>query len=67
MRLDLGGIAKGYAADEALVAIKKLGITRALVRASGDIAAGDPPPGETGWLVGIAPLNPDEPPSRFVA
>jgi len=66
MRLDLGGIAKGYAADEALAAIKKLGLTRALVRASGDIAAGDAPPGETGWLIGIAPLNPDEPPQRFV-
>ena len=66
MRLDLGGIAKGYAADEALAAIKQLGLTRALVRASGDIAAGDAPPGETGWLVGIAPLDPDEKPQRFV-
>jgi thiamine biosynthesis lipoprotein len=66
MRLDLGGIAKGYAADEALAAIKKVGLSRALVRASGDIAAGDPPPGEAGWLVGIAPLDPDEDPSRFV-
>lgn len=66
MRLDLGGIAKGYAADEALAAIKKLGITRALVRASGDIACGEAPPGEIGWRIGIAPIDPDEPPSRFV-
>ena len=66
MRLDLGGIAKGYAADEALAAIKRHGVPKALVRASGDIAAGDPPPGEAGWLIGIAPLNPDEAPSRFV-
>jgi thiamine biosynthesis lipoprotein len=66
MRLDLGGIAKGYAADEALAAIKKCGLTRALVRASGDIAVGDPPQGQTGWKIGIAPLNPDEPPTRFV-
>ncbi|HEX5103013.1 MAG TPA: FAD:protein FMN transferase [Pirellulaceae bacterium] len=66
MRLDLGGIAKGFAADEALAEIKRLGIAQALVRASGDIAAGDPPPGEAGWLVGIAPLDPDEPPTRFV-
>jgi thiamine biosynthesis lipoprotein len=66
MRLDLGGIAKGYAADEALATVKRHGMSRALVRASGDIAAGDPPPGEVGWLVGIAPLDPDEPPSRFV-
>jgi thiamine biosynthesis lipoprotein len=66
MRLDLGGIAKGYAADEALAAIKRQGLPKALVRASGDIAAGDPPPGEAGWLVGIAPLDPEEEPSRFV-
>jgi thiamine biosynthesis lipoprotein len=67
MRLDLGGIAKGYAAEEALAVVRKHGISRALVRASGDIAAGDPPPGEAGWLVGIAPLDPDETPSRFVS
>lgn len=66
MRLDLGGIAKGYAADQALAAISDRGINRALVRASGDIATADPPPGETGWKVGLAPLNPDDPPSVSV-
>jgi FAD:protein FMN transferase len=54
MRLDLGGIAKGYAADEALQKVSEAGLKRALVRASGDIAALEPPPSETGWLVGIA-------------
>jgi thiamine biosynthesis lipoprotein len=66
MRLDLGGIAKGLAADEALLAIKQAGLTRALVRASGDIAVGDPPPDESGWRIGIAPLDPDEAPTQFV-
>lgn len=66
MRLDLGGIAKGLAADEALAEIKRSGIIRALVRASGDIAVGAPPPDETGWRIGIAPLNPDDPPTTFV-
>jgi len=66
MRLDLGGVAKGLAADEALAEIKKAGISRALVRASGDIAVGDPPPGEAGWRIGIAPLDPDDPPQKFV-
>jgi thiamine biosynthesis lipoprotein len=66
MRLDLGGIAKGLAADEALAEIKRSGITRALVRASGDIAAGDAPPGQSGWRIGIAPLDPEEPPAQFV-
>jgi thiamine biosynthesis lipoprotein len=49
MKLDLGGIAKGYAADEALRALAKQGFTRALVNASGDMAIGDPPPGAKGW------------------
>lgn len=53
MRLDLGGIAKGYAADEALRVLRSRGLGRALVAASGDLAIGDPPPGETGWDVEI--------------
>jgi thiamine biosynthesis lipoprotein len=51
MRLDAGGIAKGYAADEALAAIRKTGIRSALVAMSGDIVCGDPPPGKSGWRV----------------
>ncbi|MFO0851140.1 MAG: FAD:protein FMN transferase [Gemmataceae bacterium] len=57
MRLDLGGIAKGYAADQVLVLLRdKFGIRQALVAASGDVACGDPPSGKTGWSVDIAPL-----------
>jgi thiamine biosynthesis lipoprotein len=56
MQLDLGGIAKGYAADEALKTLAKHGITSALVAAGGDIAVGDAPPDAPGWTVGIAPL-----------
>ena len=66
MRLDAGGIAKGYAAEEALAIIRERGISRALVRASGDIAAGEAPPGEDGWKIGLAPLDPDQPPERFI-
>jgi thiamine biosynthesis lipoprotein len=57
MKLDLGGIAKGYAADEAIAVLKTQGITRALAAAAGDIVVSDPPPGEPGWKVGIAPLD----------
>lgn len=57
LRLDLGGIAKGYAADKALAALRRHGIRRALVAASGDIASGDPPPGERGWKVGVASVD----------
>ena len=53
MQLDLGGIAKGYAADEALAVLRAHGISRALVAASGDIAAGAAPPGQPGWRVSI--------------
>jgi thiamine biosynthesis lipoprotein len=57
MQLDLGGIGKGYAADKALDVLKSSGTSRALVAASGDIAAGDPPPGQPGWRVGIGMLD----------
>jgi thiamine biosynthesis lipoprotein len=53
MLLDLGGIAKGYAADQALGAMRALGVTRCLVAISGDIAAGDPPPDEPGWTIEV--------------
>jgi FAD:protein FMN transferase len=53
MQLDAGGIAKGYAADEALAAIRKVGVTRALVAVSGDIVCGDAPPGKPGWKVHV--------------
>ena len=70
MRLDLGGIAKGFAADEALKVLKSHGITRALIDGSGDIVVGEPPPQKVsrdakslrsgarpakGWIIEIAP------------
>ena len=57
MQLDLGGIAKGYAADEALAVLKKCGINSALVAAGGDIAVSGPPPDKSGWDVAIVPLD----------
>ena len=53
MRLDAGGIAKGYAADEALSTLRRAGIRRALIALSGDIALGDAPPGQRGWRVQV--------------
>ncbi|QDV36009.1 FAD:protein FMN transferase [Tautonia plasticadhaerens] len=67
MRLDVGGIAKGYASDAALAEVRRLGITRALVAGAGDVVAGDPPPGRDGWTVGIAPLDPARRPGRFLS
>jgi thiamine biosynthesis lipoprotein len=51
MQLDLGGIAKGYAASAMLAALRRQGLHRALVAVSGDLAIGDPPPGAEGWSV----------------
>jgi thiamine biosynthesis lipoprotein len=42
-------------------------ITSALVAASGDMCASDPPPGKPGWKIEVAPFDtPDAPPPRFV-
>jgi len=54
MRLDLGGIAKGYAADEALAVLRKQGLSSVLIDAGGDIVVGDPPPDKPGWRIAIA-------------
>ncbi len=51
MQLDAGGIGKGYAGDEALKSLRKIGIHQALIAVSGDIVAGDAPPDRPGWRV----------------
>ena len=58
MQLDLGGIAQGYAADDAMRILREAGLTRALVDVSGDIRVGDAPPGRDGWKVEIEALRP---------
>ena len=63
MRLDLGGIAKGYAMDAALRVLNERGIRSALVSGGGDMVLGDPPPGKRRWRIALAPLDaPDAPP-----
>ncbi|HEV3121425.1 MAG TPA: FAD:protein FMN transferase [Isosphaeraceae bacterium] len=67
MKLDLGGIAKGYAAGAAIAALKESGVSRALVAGAGDIVTSGPPPGASGWSIGIAPLEaPSSAPARFL-
>jgi FAD:protein FMN transferase len=66
MRLDLGGIAMGYAVDEAMKVLREEGIERALIDASGDILASDPPPGKAGWTISVIPLSDDGTPTRDV-
>jgi thiamine biosynthesis lipoprotein len=57
MHLDVAGIAVGYVVDEALRAMKKQGVNRALIDAGGDLGMTDPPPGAKGWRVGIQSLQ----------
>jgi len=49
--LDLGGIAKGYAADECQRLLKQMGISHAVVQAGGDTAASAAGPGTAGWEI----------------
>jgi FAD:protein FMN transferase len=68
MRLDLGGIAKGDAADQALMVLRGNRIPIALVAAAGDIAAGDSPLHRTDWRIGIETFeSPASPPLEFLA
>ena len=68
MRLDLGGIAKGYALDAALKVLRDHGIRRALVSGGGDMALGDAPPEKPGWRLELAPLDvTNAPPTKYVA
>ncbi len=53
MRLDLGGIAKGYAADQALEVLAREGFSSATVDAGGDISLGEAPPGSDGWSIKV--------------
>ncbi len=62
MELDVGGIAKGYAADQALGVLSELGIRSALVAASGDLAFSDAPPGQAGWKIGVDSFDSAESP-----
>lgn len=53
MRIDVGGIGKGYAADQAVVAMQKAGAVAGVVALSGDIKAFGRLPGERPFPVGI--------------
>jgi len=53
MKLDLGAIGKGYAADQMLAVLQAQGIRHAMVVAGGEVVVGEPPPGKSGWQVGI--------------
>ena len=57
MQLDLGGIGKGFAADEAAAVLKDLGYPNSLVALGGDVVASGAPPGAPGWTVDVETLS----------
>ncbi len=65
VRFDVGGIAKGFALDEALETLRTLGIESALVDAGGDLRLGAAPPGKDGWTIGISGLVKDDEPAFY--
>jgi len=60
MELDLGGIAKGYAADRAIEVIKAKGIRSALVAIAGDIKGFGLKPDRKPWKIGIQNPRPED-------
>jgi thiamine biosynthesis lipoprotein len=58
MALDLGGIAKGYAADEAAVILAAKQVERAIIDLGGNILTYGSKPGNRLWKVGVQnPIN----------
>jgi len=53
MQLDLGGIAKGYAADLIFDHLREKGYPQTLVAAAGDLRIGDAPPDKEAWSIGL--------------
>ena len=61
MRLDLGGIAKGYAVDKAIETAQKAGAIGAMVDIGGDLRCfGAAPQGKDNWLIGLQDPNLDK-------
>jgi thiamine biosynthesis lipoprotein len=59
MMLDLGGIAKGYAAEEARRILKERGIERGIIDIGGNILVMGSKPGDSPWRIGIQdPIQP---------
>lgn len=61
MRLDFGAVAKGYAVDLAVEALRHHGIARGTVDLGGNVRVFGPPPAGDAWSVGLRdPRAPDE-------
>ena len=62
VRLDLGGIGKGYAVDRVAELLEEWGIPRALIHGGwSSVLAMGPPPDEDGWPLTLSAPPPQEP------
>jgi thiamine biosynthesis lipoprotein len=52
-RLDLGGVAKGFAVDQAAARLQQVGVACGLIEAGGDIYFWGTKPGGQGWRFGV--------------
>ena len=66
MRLDLGGIAKGQAADAMLTVFKNHGLTRTSITCGGDVRVGDPPPDKDHWTIAVESSGKPKPPLKLI-
>jgi FAD:protein FMN transferase len=64
-RVDLGGIAKGYAVDRAAAVLHQAGLSSFLVQAGGDLFGAGRKPDGSPWVSGVR--DPRGPPDRFFA
>lgn len=65
MSIDVGGIGKGFAADEAAKVLKQNGVKHAIINLGGNVLViGDNPDGRRPW--GIAIQNPSDPEGKEV-
>jgi thiamine biosynthesis lipoprotein len=53
VRIDLGGIAKGYGVDRVASLLTRAGVADALIDLSGNMVALGSPPGRPHWIIGI--------------
>ena len=68
MALDMGGIAKGYAVDQAVAVLKKNGVSAAIVNAGGDLMAYGTRQSGQPWTIGLQhPRKPEEISASFTA
>lgn len=59
MQLDLGGIGKGYAADEVATLLKEEGVNHAIIDLGGNLYTLGDKPGNKLWTIGVQdPFNP---------